>query len=277
MTVAGISTEVDKNLEDGGQRTMRFCVLGSSSYGNCTLVSFGDNSILIDAGLPVRYTASKVKEITGKEKVEGIFVSHEHSDHTRNLFPLSKKLDSPVYLSPPVSWYLGDTDGAEVRHISDGVPVRIGDLTITPFIVPHDAIDPFGFIISSAGGSIGLITDLGNVDDRIIELLRNREGLVIESNHDMDMLLKGRYPGYLKSRIMDGRGHLSNQQCGQLLKEVIGPLTRDVVLVHLSEENNDPLLALETSMEALECSHHNPRVHVSYPRNPTEVIDINRN
>lgn len=276
MTAAGISPDVDKDLPVSDPPSLRFCVLGSSSYGNCTLVGYGGTNILIDAGLPVRYTVSKVKEITGRETVEGIFVSHEHSDHTRNLFPLSRRLKSPVYLSPPVSWYLGETDGIEVRHISDGELVKIGGLTITPFLVPHDAIDPFGFIIGSAGGSMGLITDLGNVDERIISLLRNREGLVIESNHDMDMLLNGRYPGYLKSRILDGKGHLSNQQCGELLREVIGPLTRDIVLVHLSEENNDPLLALETSMEALGSSLHNPRLHVSYPRNPTEIIDITR-
>ncbi len=149
-------------------------------------------------------------------------------------------------------------------------------MRITPFLVPHDAIDPFGFIVEGIGGSMGLITDLGNVSERIIDLLRNREGLVIESNHDTEMLQNGRYPSYLKRRIMDKKGHLSNQQCSDLLTQVVGPKTRDVVLVHLSEENNDPLLAIETSLEALHQKGHDVNLHVSYPKNPTQLYHLDR-
>jgi phosphoribosyl 1,2-cyclic phosphodiesterase len=264
-------------MEDNGSiNGLSFSVLGSSSGGNCTLVTDGSASILLDAGLPVKYTAKKVLEFTGKESIDGIFVSHEHSDHTRNLFALAKKFSCPVYLSPPVSWYLGDFDEVQINEIKDGSVVEIGDIRITPFLVPHDAIDPFGFIVEGKGGSMGLITDLGNVNERIIDLLRNREGLVIESNHDSEMLQNGRYPSYLKRRIMDEKGHLSNQQCGDLLNHVVGPKTQDIVLVHLSEENNDPLLALETSMDALHNSGHDVNLHVSYPRNPTQLYHLYR-
>lgn len=255
---------------------LSFSVLGSSSSGNCTLVTDGSTSILLDAGLPVRYTAQKVMEFTGEEKIDGIFVSHEHYDHTRNLFALAKRFSCPVYLSSPVSWYLGSFDGVKINEIKDGFPVEMGNIRITPFLVPHDAIDPFGFIVEGSGGSMGLITDLGNVSDRIIDLLRNREGLVIESNHDDEMLQNGRYPNYLKRRIMDEKGHLSNQQCSDLLCQVVGPKTRDIVLVHLSEENNDPLLALETSLEALQQKDFNVNLHVSYPRNPTQLYQLDR-
>jgi phosphoribosyl 1,2-cyclic phosphodiesterase len=255
---------------------LSFSVLGSSSSGNCTLVTDGSTSILIDAGLPVRYTAKKVEEMTGSAEVQGIFVSHEHSDHTRNLFPLAKRFSCPAYLSPPVSWYLGSSNDIDVVEIKDGAPIEIGNLKVTPFLVPHDAIDPFGFIIEGRGGSMGLITDLGNASDRIVELLHDREGLVIESNHDTGMLENGRYPGYLKRRILDEKGHLSNQQCGDLLSRVVGPRTRDIVLVHLSEENNDPLLAIETSLEALQQNGYDADLHVSYPRNPTQLFHLYR-
>ncbi|MBN1390256.1 MAG: MBL fold metallo-hydrolase [Candidatus Thermoplasmatota archaeon] len=261
-------------LEDIGG--LSFSVLGSSSAGNCTLVTDGETTILLDAGLPVRFTASKVLQLTGKERVDGIFISHEHSDHTRNLFPLARRYSCPVYLSAPVSWYLGENRGLDIREIKDGCPVRTGTLTITPFLVPHDAISPFGFIVDGKETSMGLVTDLGAVDERIVDLLSDREGLVIESNHDVQMLQDGIYPAYLKKRIMDGNGHLSNKQCRDLLDRIVGPRTRDIVLVHLSEENNDPLLALETSMEVLRGKEGPINLHVSYPMTPTELYRLYR-
>lgn len=261
-------------IEDDVIWGLSFSVLGSSSSGNSTLVTDGASSILLDAGLPVRYTVKMVEKLTGSIQIDGIFVSHEHSDHTRNLFPLAKRFSCPVYVSPPVSWYLGSDHGAEMIEITDGRPVAIGGMRITPFLVPHDAIDPFGFVVESDKGSLALITDLGTIDDRIVELLKNREGLVIESNHDVDMLMNGRYPGYLKRRIMDSKGHLSNKQCRELLEKVISPATRDIVLVHLSKENNDPLLAIETSMEALEGLASSSNLHISYPQDPTSLFRL---
>jgi len=118
------------------------------------------------------------------------------------------------------------------------------------------------------------VTDLGGVDERIVGILKDREGLVIESNHDSEMLLNGAYPSYLKRRIMEPNGHLSNQQCRDLLDQVVGPRTKDVVLVHLSEENNDPLLALETSMEAIHRKGSCVNLHISYPRTPTHLYRL---
>jgi len=253
---------------------MKFCVLGSSSSGNSTLIMENGTSILVDAGLPVGYTSSKIREITSSDSLDAIFVSHEHSDHTRSLFPLAKRYSCPVYLSQPVYWYLGKRNDHEVRRLSDGVPVDVGDIRVTPFIVPHDAIDPFGFIVEGLEGSLGIVTDLGRVDDNICSRLRNMQGLVVESNYDPDMLVNGRYPNYLKKRILDGTGHLSNQQCSELLSEVVGPETLEIVLAHLSEENNDPLLAVETSMQVLEETAGTPNIHVSYPRHPTRVMEL---
>ena len=253
---------------------MRFCVLGSSSAGNSTLVTEGPTTILVDAGLPVGYTAERIMSITGKEELDAIFVSHEHSDHTRNLFALAKKYGCPVYLSSPVAWYLGRRDDVEVLEIRDRWQIEIGAIRVTPFIVSHDAIDPFGFVIEGSEGSLGLVTDLGCFDENTMDILKDREGLIIESNYDLDMLVNGRYPNYLKKRIQNGKGHLSNQQCRDLLKEVIGPRTKEIVLAHLSEENNDPLLAIETSMEAIR--EDGPNLHISYPKHPTSILDLSQ-
>lgn len=251
---------------------MRFCVLGSSSAGNSTVVTEGSTTILIDAGLPVRYTADRIREITGNDSVQAIFVSHEHSDHTRNLFSLAKRYCCPVYLSSPVSWYLGKRNDIEVLEMKDGRTIETGGFRITPFIVSHDAIDPFGFVIEGSSRSLGLVTDLGCYDETTLDRLRDRDGLIIESNYDLDMLVNGRYPNYLKKRIQNGKGHLSNQQCRDLLKEIIGPRTREIVLAHLSEENNDPLLAIETSLEAV--GEGGPNLHISYPKHPTSILDL---
>jgi len=274
--VKDISMQGRSMIEDNGKQIcgLSFSVLGSSSSGNSTLVTDGTSSILLDAGLPVKYTLKMVEKLTGDLHIDGIFISHEHSDHTRNLFPIAKRFSCPVFLSAPVSWYLGKDYGAQMIEITDGKPVQINEMRITPFLVPHDAIDPFGFIVGSGKHSMALITDLGNVDEHIVELLKDREGLVIESNHDMDMLMNGRYPEYLKRRIIDRKGHLSNQQCRELLEKVIGPSTRDIVLVHLSEENNDPLLAIETSIEAVGNFSPAPNLHISYPRDPTELFRL---
>lgn len=251
-------------------------MLGSSSSGNSTLVTHKDTTILIDAGLPLRYTVENIISITGKDSLDGIFISHEHSDHTRSLKPLAQRYGCPVFLSPPVSWYIGPGEGMDIRKVRDGWKVGVGPLMITPFIVSHDAIDPYGFIIEDEYGSMGLVTDLGCYDDNICDRLRNRDALVVESNYDLDMLVNGRYPHYLKKRIQDGKGHLSNQQCRDLLENIVGPRTRDIVLAHLSEENNDPLLAMETSLEVLECMESPPSLHVSYPKHPTSVLDLSR-
>lgn len=251
---------------------LEFSVLGSSSSGNSTLVRGGRTCILVDAGLPVNYMMDKVVELGGSGSIDAILVSHEHSDHIRSLFPLAKRASCPIYISSPVYWYLGAREGFDVRELKDRCTVRIKDLSVTPFLVAHDAIDPFGFVIEGCGGSLGMVTDCGSFDEGVRSMLSGRDGLIVESNYDVDMLRKGVYPASLKRRIQDPKGHLSNDQCRELLGGVIGPTTREIVLAHLSEENNDPLLALETSMKALHNDDGMTNIHVSYPKCPTSVL-----
>ncbi|MCU0799018.1 MAG: MBL fold metallo-hydrolase [Candidatus Thermoplasmatota archaeon] len=257
-----------------GAVELRFSVLGSSSSGNCTLVTDGATTLLFDAGLPINYTALNILSMTGREALDGIMVSHEHSDHTRYLFALAKKYSCPVFVSQAVLWYLSGGPSVDMRTMRDREPMTINTLTVTPFVVPHDALDPFGFIIDGAGRSLGIVTDCGSMDGPTLELLRDRDALVIESNYDADMLLNGRYPAFLKDRIGDPRGHLSNQMCGDIIRQIIGPRTRQVVLAHLSEENNDPLLALQTTLEAVGASGMDIDVQVSYPRHPTRLVSV---
>ncbi|MGA1821690.1 MAG: MBL fold metallo-hydrolase [Thermoplasmatota archaeon] len=261
-------------IDEGTESGLRFSVLGSSSSGNSTFVTDGRNSVLIDAGLPVRYTVGQLEKLNGHADIDAIFVSHEHSDHVRNLFPLARRFGCPVYVSEPVSFALGRERHGTILNLKDRNTVRIGDMDIMPFVVPHDALEPYGFVVRSGSSSLGIVTDLGGADPDILDTLNNLTGLVIESNYDRDMLLKGPYPYPLKRRIAEGNGHLSNSQCRQLLERVIGPKTREVVLAHLSEENNDPLIAVRESSPVVRKGSPSCRLHLSYPRVATPLLRL---
>lgn len=259
---------------NGGEEGLNFSVLGSSSSGNSTFVTDGNNSILIDAGLPVRYTLGQIEKLNGHTSLDGIFISHEHSDHVRNLFPLAKRFDCPIYLSEPVSFALGRDRHDRMIELRDRGSVKIGGMEIMPFVVPHDALEPYGFVIRKGSSSLGIVTDLGSASQEIVETLTNLSGLVIESNYDKDMLLRGPYPYPLKRRIAEEMGHLSNTQCSELLDLIIGPETREVVLAHLSEENNDPLIAISENSEAVDRRSPTCRLHLSYPRVATPLLKL---
>ena len=253
-----------------------FSVLGSSSGGNSVVVNEGDTTILIDAGLPVRYILNSLGSLGLDEKLDALFISHEHSDHIKSVRPIVKRYGCPVYLSKSVSWFINGDGKISTRALTDSVPVKVGSMEVTPFLVSHDALEPFGFVIKGEEGSLGIATDLGCFDDGIREILRGLGGLVVESNHDRDMLMKGPYPYPLKMRIMEDNGHLSNEQCADLLGSIIGPDTKEVVLAHLSEENNDPLLAYETALGVLKDSDHEVNLNLSYPRVPTPLVNVGR-
>jgi phosphoribosyl 1,2-cyclic phosphodiesterase len=247
---------------------LSFKVLGSSSSGNSTLITCGERSILIDAGLPLSYVQDMVPE-----RIEGIFVSHEHVDHVRCLKPIAKALTAPVYLSSPVEFCLRLDQDIVTEKLSDGRPIRVGPFTVIPFLVSHDALEPYGFVVEAEGRSLGIVTDLGWVQEEVVDRLRGRDALIVESNYDRDMLMRGPYPQGLKTRIMKEKGHLSNVQCRDLIERTIGSRTKEVVLAHLSEENNDPLLAMEASLPALR-TWEGSTLRLSYPRHPTPLLRL---
>lgn len=248
---------------------LSFSVLGSSSSGNCTLVRSGDTAVLVDAGLPLRYISNVMERYSGR--LDGIVVSHEHIDHVRSLRSVAGMYGAPVYMSASVEFILGMRDRYRCERLSPDRAVSIGDIRVTPFLVSHDAIEPFGFVIEGAGRSMGIVTDIGSIEEGVVDRLSDRDAIVVESNYDRDMLMRGPYPYQLKTRIMKGKGHLSNVQCSELIRMVVTDRTREVVLAHLSEENNDPLLAMEASMPSIGGSAN---LSLSYPRIPTGLFEL---
>lgn len=234
---------------------MKVCILNSGSSANSTLIQSGDTSILLDAGLSGRETARRLKTISVlPDQLDGLVVSHGHRDHINGIGILARRHNIPVYLNKKTSKEIVDSVGKipEERYVDTGSSFKIGDIRIETFPVSHDSLDPMGFILSNGGVSIAYLTDLGRVTKTIINRIRNRNLIVLESNHDLEMLINGPYPEMLKRRILGPEGHLSNIASANALVDAIGPRTDRVVLAHLSENNNHPELVFSTVREIFE-------------------------
>lgn len=246
---------------------MKVCVLGSGSGGNCTYVASETTAILIDAGLSGRATGLRLAECgTTVESIQAICVTHEHSDHTSGLAVLHRAGQVKLYANHATMEGVSARVGVEKKlHwnvFSTGANFQIGDLSIDPFSVPHDAYDPVGFIIRCGETRVGVVTDMGMVTGLIRERLRACNVLVVESNHDEQMLKEADRPWHLKQRISGRQGHLSNQHAAELLTDIAGSHLKAVFLAHLSSECNTPELALRTIDAALKAKGH-LHVHVT--------------
>lgn len=238
---------------------MKVCVLGSSSGGNCTYLASEQTAILIDAGLSGRETGKRLAAIgVAPESIEAICLTHEHGDHTSGLAALSRSGRVRLYANS------GTADGVKTKTglaelpwniFSNGSPFRIGDLDIEPFSVPHDAYDPVGFVVRCGEVRAGVVTDMGIVTGLIRERLRPCNALVIESNHDEQLVKDADRPWHLKQRIVGRQGHLSNEHAAELLGQIAGPHLRMVFLAHLSGECNRPDLALRAVTESLRANN----------------------
>lgn len=237
--------------------TIKFCSFASGSSGNCYLVRDEDTAILIDAGISGKRIFESL-EATGtpREMVSAILVTHEHIDHVQSLPILTKKISGvPVYaneatwsqISRPV------TDEHKQRFVT-GEDFEIGKFRIRPFIVSHDAAEPVGFSIFSEDKQISICTDSGYIGEETFEEISGADLLLLEANHEKEMLLYGRYPYPLKQRILGDEGHLSNITCGECLCRIVEevPKKRTVILGHLSHENNTPDLAFQAVKNTLE-------------------------
>jgi phosphoribosyl 1,2-cyclic phosphodiesterase len=231
-----------------------FTLLGSGSSGNTTLVSDGVTNILVDVGLSGRETAKRLREYgLEPDKVSAIVVSHEHGDHCRGVGPFAKSLDIPVFMTDSAFLNSGMIlDSKKQQRIIPGECFEVYGFLFTCFAVPHDSIDPLGFVIEKDGIKIGIALDLGYLSNLVIERLRGCDGIVLESNHDIRMLKAGPYPWAIKQRVMSRRGHLSNDSVAQYLVNDFDGKAADVVLAHLSKNNNLPELALLSARRALE-------------------------
>jgi phosphoribosyl 1,2-cyclic phosphodiesterase len=229
------------------------CVLASGSKGNAIYISDGQTSVMIDAGLSgVELQRRMAARNLSAEDLDAIIVSHEHNDHVRGAGILSRRFKLPVYINPKTEAAAGSLgDLHQVKRFECGTPFGIGNLKIHPFSISHDAEDPAGFTISRNSTTIAVATDLGIPTAMVKEHLKRCALLVLEANHDPQMLEDGPYPWPLKQRIRSRVGHLSNGDSKKLLQELQHENLQHVILAHLSENNNTPQKAYEEVGRAL--------------------------
>ncbi len=225
--------------------------LASSSKGNAIYVRAGEDEILIDAGISARRLDSALMELgTSLSRIKGVFVTHEHSDHTAALPMLAKKFHTPIHFTEAsAKEYSASGKGtldSTVLH-PPIFKVELGEITVESFVTPHDSACSVGYVVSAYGEKIAVATDLGIVSDSVREALIGIERIILESNHDEGMLLCGSYPYTLKRRILSDRGHLSNELASEFARELAKSGTKRILLAHLSPENNHPELALQTA------------------------------
>ena len=233
---------------------MKICLLASGSKGNSILVESGKTRLLIDAGLSARELRKRLDSVgVEAESLDALLITHEHGDHVRGLGPLVRQLDLPVYLQTDLARKLPDVGKPEcVQEFVDGEEFTIKDLTIRTFSITHDCLAPVGFTLDGELGKVGVATDLGIVTRLVTECLQDCRALVLETNHDEELLRDGPYPWKLKQRVRSNHGHLSNNAAGNLLQSLLWNGLETVFLGHLSETNNRPDLAVEVVREVLE-------------------------
>lgn len=234
---------------------VKLCVLASGSSGNCTFIGTAKTRILIDAGLSARRTTERLAEIGERvEAIDAICVSHEHGDHIAGLRVLQKNHNIPVYANAGTFEGLGG--GINGSRFTTGSPFSIGDFSIHPFPVPHDANDPVGFVFTAGTRTVGIATDVGMVTNALRERLRKCQAVVIEANHDETLLHEADRPWSLKQRIRGNQGHLSNRVAAALMAEIAGEGLEHLFLAHLSSDCNSPHQARTTFETVLTAAGH---------------------
>lgn len=236
---------------------MKVCTLASSSKGNCVLVFTENTKILIDIGVTLSYVEERLAKLNiNPSEIDAILNTHEHIDHTKNIGAFMRKYGTPLYAHmdgyEKLMVKVGKV-GSSQTYCFEDMPFRIGDFVIRAFKLPHDAISCVGFTFEENGNRFSIATDLGHANDEIISNLMGSKLVILESNHDEKMLLNNpKYPYLLKQRILGKSGHLSNKLCAEIILKLTNGGVKQVLLAHLSEENNTPELAYETSRQYLE-------------------------
>lgn len=224
---------------------MRIASLGSGSKGNGTLVDNGDTCLLIDLGFTLKESVQRLHRLgIQPEAVSAILVTHEHADHIHGVAPFARKFGTPVYLSPGT--YQAKTMGElpSLHPINCHAPFSVGTFDVVPVAVPHDAKEPCQYVLHSNGLTVGILTDLGHITPHVRQNYEQCDALFLECNHDVDMLREGPYPWPLKQRVGGDYGHLNNEQAADLLTSIDLNRLKTLIISHISEQNNQPELAL---------------------------------
>jgi phosphoribosyl 1,2-cyclic phosphodiesterase len=259
------------------EKTVKICLLASGSKGNAIYVEAGDSRLLIDAGLSATEIIKRLSLIgVAASSINGILISHDHSDHTRGVGTLARKLKIPVLVSYRTREAVEKLlHKCEVTEFESEYPFTFRDITIDPFQTTHDAVDPLGFVIESSEGRYGHATDFGIVTRLVTEKLKKCRAIVIEANHDEEMLMNGPYPWHLKQRIKSRHGHISNAESMGLLESLLHEGLEGVFLAHLSEVNNDPELPRSAAEKLLQnqtlC---NPDLFIGNQYHPGKLFTI---
>jgi phosphoribosyl 1,2-cyclic phosphodiesterase len=259
--------------------TVTVSVLASGSRGNATFIKTSTTRILIDAGLSRKEISKRLTAI-GEDPtgIDVVLVTHEHNDHAAGLKTLLKEMSVHAFLTAGTIREIQAEEfplnGSTLTAVTPGMTFRVGDADITPFSVPHDAAEPVAFSIHSGGVRVTQLTDIGHMPDSVAENLRDSNVLILESNHDLEMLRVGPYPWSLKQRLMGRFGHLSNTGVAQFIRDQFDGAASHLMLAHLSERNNHPAVARQESMRALRNRGFDTAVGLTSQLFPTTPIQI---
>ena len=253
-----------------------FASLNSGSNGNCFYVESGDVALLFDAGISGKQAADRLAQ-HGRDirNVDALFISHDHSDHTRAVGVFQRKFGLPVYITRrtllAVQRYQNVGKMERIRLFTAGSSQSFGHVTVHTIPTPHDSVDGVAFVIEDAQHRVGILTDLGHAFAGLKDVLQSLDGVVIESNYDNEMLDNGPYPEHLKRRIKGDGGHLSNLDSAMLLKEHCNGRLKWACLCHLSEENNQPELARQTHLQIL---GETIPIHVAWRDRVSDLLEL---
>ena len=238
---------------------LKFISLASGSSGNCYYLGTEGYGILFDAGVSIRILKKVLKENRiGFEQIMAVFITHEHTDHIRSVSSLGVKYGIPVYATEKVHSVIDSILSIDEklytsrRIIEKEIDVYIKDLKITAFEVPHDAVECVGYLVTYKQNKWVLVTDVGHISEKVGEYIRIANHLIVEANYDREMLLNGKYPPFLKERISNGNGHLSNSEIAEFLAANFDLHLKNIWLCHLSQDNNHPELACKTVEMAMQ-------------------------
>lgn len=265
---------------------MRLCSIASGSSGNCIYVGSDNTHLLVDTGISKKKIDAGLKELEIKgEELDGILITHEHSDHIQGLGVFSRKYEVPIYATPGtiegIENYapLGKMPEGLLHPIHTDESFMLGDIVIDPFRISHDAKEPSGYRMNCGGKAVAVATDLGIYDDYTVEKLKDLDAVLLEANHDIHMLEVGSYPYYLKRRVMGDKGHLSNELSGRLLCDILHDNLKHILLGHLSKENNYAKLAYETvklEVTLSDCAYKGEELNMAVARRDmiSEIITV---